>query len=77
MFTSRMVKVLTTESICVNFPRTANNNHKGRTIPILKFSTQPEKKCFSQTIKGANCKNKFPIHVSLIQLALLNDFYCM
>ena len=51
MFTSRMVKVFTTESICVNFPRTANKDHKDRTIPILKFSTQHEKKCFSQSAK--------------------------
>ena len=47
---------------------------------ILKFSTQPENKCFSHAFKSANCelqKKKEFLHMFLIQLALLNDFYCM
>ena len=79
-----MVKILSTKSICLNLPRTVNKTHTDRAM--LKFSTQPEKKCFSQPFKSANCKKKkkkkkkkrkIPTHVLLVQLALLNDFYCM
>ena len=51
-----MVKILTTKSICLNLPRTVNKTHTDRAM--LKFSTQPEKKCFSQPFKSANCKKK-------------------
>ena len=71
------LKYLHLKNICLNFPRTVNKTHTDRAI--LKFSTQPEKKCFSQAFKSGNCKKKkkIPTHVFLIQLAFLNDFYCM
>ena len=56
IFTFRMVKILATKSICLNFPLTVSKTHTDRAI--LKFSTQPEKKCFSQAFKSANCKKK-------------------
>ena len=52
----KMAKILATKSICLNFPRTVNKTHTDRAI--LKFSTQPEKKCFSQAFKSGNCKKK-------------------
>ena len=61
----KMAKILATKSICLNFPRTVNKTLTDRAI--LKFSTQPEKKCFSQAFKSANCKKrKIPTHVFLI-----------
>ena len=68
-----MVKILSTKRVYLNFPRTVNKAHTDRAI--LKFSAQPEKKCFSQAFKSVICKKKtkIPTHVFLIQLVLLNE----